>query len=224
MSEEIKKVIVSACLLGKNCRYNGKNSLCPEVVEYLKDKEYLDLCPEELGMLPTPRPPAELLGNKCLTQDGSDFTFYFETGAYTAIKKAIAFKATEAILKTRSPSCGKGEIYDGTFTHTVKIGHGFFCEKCLTHKIKVLTELDIIALSQAPNEEEVSEKVVVEKVKKVSEIVLTEIIEDYILETNEEQKRPIFKGDALKQTINKEKELEIKSGNKERIEENENIY
>ena len=132
-----KKVLISACLLGKNCRFNGGHSHIPELEDM--DVEWIPICPEEAGNLGTPRPAAEMQGSaeSILKGDGSvvdnngrDVTQQFIQGAEKSLEKGITSGVEFAILKSRSPSCGIGEIYDGTFTHSLTEGDGIFTHLC----------------------------------------------------------------------------------------------
>ncbi|ATW24324.1 DUF523 domain-containing protein [Candidatus Formimonas warabiya] len=119
-------IMISACLLGKNCKYSGGNNENPCLIDLLKDKKTLPVCPEELGSLPTPRPPAEIIkGNgydvlhglaRICTKDGGDVTESFLKGAEAVKKLAQSHPINLAIMKERSPSCGVCKIYDGTFS------------------------------------------------------------------------------------------------------------
>lgn len=128
------KVIVSACLLGVRCRYDGGDSRNETAIEQQKQHKLIPVCPEEAGGLPTPRPPAEIVGGdgndvldgkaKVMTADGTDVTAAYLKGARHALEVAQSNKATHVILKARSPSCGCGDIYDGTFSGTLTSGDG----------------------------------------------------------------------------------------------------
>ncbi len=131
--------IVSACLLGKNCKYNGKNNFSQEVVDFLSDKTYIAVCPEVAGGLSIPRTPCEKRGNFILDKNGMDRTKEFYQGAM----RSKIQNATHAILKAKSPSCGKGKIYDGTFSGTLTEGNGVFAELCIKSGITVFTEEEI---------------------------------------------------------------------------------
>lgn len=121
----MEAILVSACLLGADCKYSGGNNLCPRL-ELLKNHYHLiPVCPEQLGGLPTPRPPAERQGDLVVNNAGEDVTAQFRRGAEEALKLGRFFGCTKAILKTRSPSCGNGEIYDGTFSGVRISGDGF---------------------------------------------------------------------------------------------------
>src|SRR4249920_3282758 len=118
-------IVVSACLCGINCKYNGDNNLDTRVLDLLKEGKAIPVCPEQLGGMQTPRIPSEILdGNgydvlmgksKVLGQGGYDVTSEFIKGAYETLKIVEAASATIAILKARSPSCGVSQIYDGSF-------------------------------------------------------------------------------------------------------------
>lgn len=118
------KIIVSACLLGDNVKYDGTNNKNNELIEFLKDYEVIKICPECLGGLSIPRVPAEIRDNKVFNQNSKDVTKEFATGANKALEIAKKHNIKVAILKKNSPSCGSNTIYDGTFTHTKTIGDG----------------------------------------------------------------------------------------------------
>ncbi len=143
-------VIVSACLCGINCKYDGGNNLDLRVLNLLKEGKAIPVCPEQLGGQKTPRAPHEIVnGNgldvldgkaRILGPEGDDVTFEFLKGAYETLKIAEATSASIAILKARSPSCGVGKIYDGTFIGTKRTGNGVTAELLLSKGIKVFTE------------------------------------------------------------------------------------
>ena len=119
-------VIVSACLLGRPCRYDGGSKPC-EAVRSLADHAHLvPVCPETAGGLSIPRLPAEQVGERVLQCDGTDVTDAFVTGAQACLAEARASGAPLAVLKARSPSCGTGLVYDGTYTATLRRGDGIF--------------------------------------------------------------------------------------------------
>lgn len=132
--------VVSACLAGINCRYDGKSKPCKKVIELVRKGKAIPVCPEQLGGLTTPRVPTEQKGNKVITKKGKDFTKEFNKGARESLKIAKLYKCKEAILKSKSPSCGCGEIYDGTFTGKLIKGDGVFTRLLKKNKIKVITE------------------------------------------------------------------------------------
>lgn len=118
------RILVSACLLGVNCRYNGTGGGFAELEELTTLAELVPVCPEILGGLPTPRPPAERNGDRVITREGGDVTEAYARGARESLHLARLFGAEMAILKERSPSCGAGEIYDGSFRHVRVPGDG----------------------------------------------------------------------------------------------------
>lgn len=140
---DVEKVLVSACLLGINCKYDGGNNKNEKVLKYLEDKEVIPICPEIMGGLPTPRTPAEQKDGKVYNKDEMDVTKEFLKGADEVIYLAKLFDVRKAILKARSPSCGVGKIYDGTFSHSLVDGNGETAKKLINIGIEVLTEEDL---------------------------------------------------------------------------------
>ena len=138
------RYVVSACLVGMNTKYNGGNNLNQKILDFLKDKEYILVCPEVKGGLPIPRYPSEINNNKVINSKGEDVTYEFNLGSQKEIEKVKAFKATKAILKSKSPSCGSNLIYDGTFTGNTINGDGIFVRELKKMGIEVLTELDFL--------------------------------------------------------------------------------
>lgn len=133
------RYMVSACLLGENCKYNGKNNQNNKLIEFLRDKEVVSICPEVLGGLSTPRLCCERKGKNVLNSEGEDVTSAFLLGA----KKALAVVLTESvdvvITQPRSPSCGKGYIYDGSFEKKLIEGNGCFVDMLMKQGIDVQT-------------------------------------------------------------------------------------
>jgi len=124
----MEKLLISACLMGENCKYNGGNNYTP-TVERLKERyELVRVCPECLGGLPIPHPPAERVGERVAAKTGEDVTAAFHLGAEKTLEIAREQGVKLALLKERSPSCGFGSIYDGTFTGTVVKGNGVAAE------------------------------------------------------------------------------------------------
>ncbi|WP_455237618.1 DUF523 domain-containing protein [Veillonella sp.] len=139
-------LLISECLCGVCCRYDGDHNRI-ECLEELKNVYNLvPVCPEVLGGLLTPRPPAERVGNRVLTRDGIDVTEQFKRGAALALAIAIEKNCRCALLKSKSPSCGYGELYDGTFTRTLVKGVGVTSELLLQHDIQIYTEKNVAAL------------------------------------------------------------------------------
>lgn len=133
-------IIVSACLAGMFCRYNGEVQPFEPVVELLRQGRAIPFCPEAFGGLPTPRQPCEIQNGRVLDPDDNDVTEEFERGAEEGLRLAKLTGCTEAILKANSPSCGCGIIYDGTFTGTKIPGNGVFAGLLLQHGIRVRSE------------------------------------------------------------------------------------
>ena len=137
--------IVSRCLLGFDCKYNGGNNRNEDVIEFCKNHDYVTICPETAGGLEAPRQPAEIVtdgeGNRrVIDKDGKDLTEAFEKGAYWSVTSAVleagsmgdgSKRIEGAILKDNSPSCGAGTVYDGTFTGTQTQGNGIFTDKLI---------------------------------------------------------------------------------------------
>ena len=137
------KVGVSACLVGKNTKYDGGNNYNEYVIEYLKDKEVVLICPEVFGGLPTPRIPSEQLNDKVINSKNEDVTKQFNDGALISLKKLQEEKVNVLILKERSPSCGYKKIYDGTFSKSIIDGNGVFASLALKNGFTIYTESDI---------------------------------------------------------------------------------
>ena len=134
------KIMVSACLLGDNVKYNGGNNLNKELINDLKDYEIIKVCPETFGKLPIPRSPSEIVNDKVLSKEGNDVTDNFIQGANKTLEIAKANNIKIAILKKNSPSCGSNTIYDGTFTHTLINGDGITTRLLKENGITVLDE------------------------------------------------------------------------------------
>ena len=134
------KIIVSACLLGYNVKYDGKNNLNDELIEFLKNHEVISVCPEVMGGLSTPRIPSEINNNKVINKKGIDVTDEFLEGASRTLEIAKTNDIKVAILKKNSPSCGSNKIYDGTFSHTLTNGDGITAKLLKENGITVLNE------------------------------------------------------------------------------------
>ena len=137
------KVIVSACLLGENCKYNGGNNRCQKVIDFMKDHEVIPVCPEQMGGLSTPRLPAEISNGKVVNTEGVSVDAEFRTGAEAALEIALEEGAKQAILQPRSPSCGCKQVYDGTFSKTLIPGKGVFAQMLADHGIELLEPNDL---------------------------------------------------------------------------------
>ena len=139
-------IIVSACLCGINCKYDGGNNLDVRVLKLLKEGKAIPVCPEQLGGQETPRAPHEIVNGsgsdvlagkaRILGPDDDNVTSKFLKGAYETLRIAEAVSAKVAVLKARSPSCGVSEIYDGTFSGTKRKGNGVTAELLSLNNIK----------------------------------------------------------------------------------------
>ena len=136
-----EKAMISACLLGVNCKYDGGNNRLPDetIGKLVSQYELIPVCPECYGGLTTPRTPSERLGDRVVSKTGVDVTAQFNKGAEAALYLARLFNVKTAILKANSPSCGSGTIYDGTFTGTLAGGDGV-TELLKAHGIKIMNE------------------------------------------------------------------------------------
>ena len=140
----------TAWLLGQNCKYNGGNNRSEEVVEFCKTHKYVTVCPESAGKLPAPRPPAEKVGGRIVDKEGKDLTDAFLRGAEISLKSSMEMARLSgeeiegAILKANSPSCGVGQIYDGTFSGTLTEGDGVFAGMLKRLGIEIITEKEKI--------------------------------------------------------------------------------
>ena len=135
-------ILVSACLLGARCRYDGAEKADDRVTALLdrKDVVLIPMCPEQLGGMATPREPSERRDGGVWNQKGEDVTWYYRRGAEEALKRARLYGCRCAILKERSPSCGKGMVYDGSHSGTLTEGSGVTAELLEAHGIQVFGE------------------------------------------------------------------------------------
>ena len=147
------RLLISECLLGVNCRYDGGGKAIPELAELMARAELIPVCPEILGGLPTPRVPSERVGSRVIAREGADVTDAFRRGAREAAKLAELFGAKLALLKERSPSCGSGTIYDGSFTGGLKPGNGVTAELLKERGIAVYGESRVGELIEKLKEE-----------------------------------------------------------------------
>lgn len=136
-------VLVSACLLGVRCRYDGGDAYCRGAVELLGKFDLIPFCPELLGGMPVPRDPVEIAGGRVKTADGEDKTAQFAAGAVKSLELARKFKVGKAFLKSGSPSCGCDFIHDGTFSGKLIAGKGFTAALFIENGIKTFSERDI---------------------------------------------------------------------------------
>jgi len=135
--------LCSACLLGIKCRYDGKNKQNNKVIELAKKEALIPVCPEQLGGLPTPRESNEIKKGRVFTKSGKDLTENFQKGAQEVLKIVKLLDIKEAIFKTKSPSCGSGQIYDGTFSGKLTQGDGITTRLLKKNNIKIITEEEL---------------------------------------------------------------------------------
>ena len=148
----MEPILISACLLGASCRYDGGSKPVLSVEALMGKYQLVPVCPEQLGGLPTPREPSERQGARVVMKSGTDVTEQYRRGAEQALHLARVFGCTKAVLKERSPSCGTGEIYDGTFSGRLIPGDGVTAEVLKAHGIEVFGESEIEALLEALDE------------------------------------------------------------------------
>ncbi len=139
------RYVVSACLAGVFSRYDGSTQALDPVLELIRQGRALPVCPEQLGGLGTPRPPCEIAAGRVLDKDGADRTAEFARGAAEALRLARLFGATRAVLKARSPSCGSGVIYDGSFSGRRVPGDGLFAAALRAAGIAIQDEEEFAA-------------------------------------------------------------------------------
>lgn len=133
-------ILISACLLGVCCRYDGKSKPHPSVERWREKHTLIPVCGEIFGGLPTPRVSAERQGERVVTRDGRDVTAAYRRGAEEVLRLARFYGCQAAVLKERSPACGSGRIYDGTFTGTLTDGWGVTAALLREHGIRVMGE------------------------------------------------------------------------------------
>ncbi len=136
-------ILISACLAGVNCRYDGNNNFSEKIEKLMKNENAILVCPEQLGGLATPRIPAEIIEQRVINKDGFDVTEQFRKGAEETLKIAKMYHCTKAILKQRSPSCGFGQIYDGSHSGKIVNGMGITAKLLAENGIKIVTEEEI---------------------------------------------------------------------------------
>lgn len=142
----MERILVSACLLGVSCRYDGNGKAYDSITALMDKYELIPVCPEILGGLATPRDPSEIIGGRVMSENGKDVTDEYEKGAKETLRIAKLYGCKKAILKERSPSCGFGKIYDGTFSHTVIDGNGIAANLLSENGISVAGETNLHSL------------------------------------------------------------------------------
>ena len=138
-----EKILISACLLGRACRYDGRSVRNEDAIRLSEKYELIEICPEVDGGLPVPRLPSEIVGERVVNTEGFDVTENYLRGALNALRLALENGVKIAVLKERSPSCAKGRIYDGSFSKTLKDGDGITARLLLENGIKIYGESEI---------------------------------------------------------------------------------
>ena len=137
------KIMVSACLLGRNCKYSGGNNRNEAVIRYLQDKEYIPVCPEVEAGMPVPRPPVEIRDGRVVSIEGKDLDAVYRKGVSKVMEILEKEDIGLAILKAKSPTCGVHEIYDGTFTGKKIPGQGILAQALQEAGIPIVDEKDV---------------------------------------------------------------------------------
>ncbi len=137
------KIMVSACLLGENCKYNGGNNLSQKVLDFIKGHEVIPVCPEVMGGLPTPRLSSEIVNGVVTASDGHSVDDEFRKGAHMGLALAEENKVELVILQSRSPSCGVKQVYDGTFSGDKIEGQGIFAQLLIENGYKIVDVEDL---------------------------------------------------------------------------------
>ena len=133
-----RKVLVSACLLGENCKYNGGNNYSEAVAQFVQGREVVSVCPERLAGLGIPRTPIEIRGDRVISQTGEDVTDKLKTAVQEILSQIVGEDIECAVLKSRSPTCGVRQVYDGSFTGTLKAGSGVLAKALADSGLQVI--------------------------------------------------------------------------------------
>ena len=145
------RILISACLLGVKCRYDGGGRPCPAALALAGAHELIPVCPEQLGGLPTPRMPSEIRDGQVIRRDGVSVDEAYRRGAAEAARLAKLFSCELAVLKARSPSCGSGCIYDGSFTGALIPGDGVTAALLKEQGLQVITEEELASGEPEPS-------------------------------------------------------------------------
>lgn len=137
------KIAVSACLLGQNCKYNGRNNHSQAVLDFIEGHTVIPVCPEVAGGLPIPRIPVELKDGKAINKNGEDVTAFFRRGVKKTMERLAPEQIDLAVLQPRSLSCACKEIYDGSFSKRLISGMGMFAQALAAAEIPMLDADDI---------------------------------------------------------------------------------
>lgn len=138
-----EKILISACLLGIPCRYDGRDNKIESLNLLQQQFDFVPICPEQLGGLSTPRYPCEIQGNKVMSKEGKDYTREFQEGAEKSLKLAKQWNIKTALLKAKSPSCGFGQIYDGSFSKKLITGNGLTAALLEKEGIRIFCETEL---------------------------------------------------------------------------------
>ncbi len=138
-------IVISACLMGEACRFDGQGKHNAELLDLLSEKTLIPVCPEVEGGLPIPRPPAEIKEGIVYRENGEDVSEAFQKGASLCAEKAVSAHLDLAILKSRSPACGCGQIYDGSFSKTLIDGDGIFTQHLKAAGIHCVSDEDFLS-------------------------------------------------------------------------------
>lgn len=146
------KVLVSACIMGENCKYNGKSNKNDAVIDFLKDKEVVRICPELLAGMPTPRPCAELVDGVVTDENGQNVDAAYRKAVELALASIRPEEFDLAVLQSRSPTCGVNQVYDGSFTGRLVPGQGLFARALVVRGCKVVDAEEIASREAALND------------------------------------------------------------------------
>ena len=137
------KIMVSACLAGENCKYNGGNNRNEKVIQLMEGNEVITVCPEQMGGLPTPRVPSEIRDGVVVSRDGRVVDAEFRAGAAKCLETALREQPDLIVLQSRSPSCGVKQRYDGSFTGTLVDGAGVTAQLLMENGFRVVDVEDL---------------------------------------------------------------------------------
>lgn len=142
------KVLISSCLIGENCKYNGGNNKNEKAIEFLKDKEIISVCPEVLAGMGVPRPSVEIVNGKIKDKNGTDLDNIYKKGVQKVLDQIKDQDIDLAILQSRSPTCGVKQVYDGSFTKTLIDGQGILAKALIDKGYKVIDIQDLSSYIQ----------------------------------------------------------------------------
>lgn len=137
------KIVVSACLLGRNCKYNGGNNFCPTVIDFIQGHEVIPVCPEVLAGLGIPRTPIEIVNGHAQTKDGISVDDALHKAVDEILNELNEQDIGCAVLKSRSPTCGVRQVYDGTFSGTLRDGSGILAQALMDAGYKVIDSEEV---------------------------------------------------------------------------------